>query len=421
MSVNQGKIPLSIYGLLLARMLDSAATVGLVTIVGKQVFDMTGEELSLGLLGLAEFLPSAALVPFTGAVADRFDRRVVAAAFTGSIAVVCLALWAYVATDPTAVGPIYGLMFIFGVLRAFARPAMRALAVDLAPADVVERVVALSAVSWQAGMIAGPVMAGLLFTVDRTLPYVVLAGLLVVAAVGLVVVPGVVTERLSTKATGVQMLRDAVEGLRFVRGAPVVGAAITLDLFAVLLGGAVALLPSIAETRLGVDAIGLGLLRSAVGGGAGVITLALAFAPVTRRVGTVLLASVGVFGLATIALGLTTSFPIAMMALAVLGGADSVSVYIRNTLVPLATPPSMRGRVLALESVFIGASNELGAFESGVTAAMFGLVGAVVFGGVGTLAVVAGFWFLAPSLRHIDTFSDARPSGSDPAAAGSTA
>ncbi len=403
-------IPASIWILLGSRVLDSAAAAGLVTIIGKQVFDMTGNELSLGLLGLAEFLPTAVLAPFAGSVADRIDRRLIGAAGSIGFGLISLGLFLYIGTDPVDAGPIYALMFAFGVVRAFSRPAVRALPIDLAPPALTERVVAFSSVSWQAGVIIGPVLSGFLFAAAVTLPYAVFLGMFLAAGAALFVMPTSGVERLITDGSGPgQAIRDALEGLRFIRQAPIVGAAITLDLFAVLLGGAVALLPAIAEDRLGVGAVGLGWLRAAVGIGAATVTLGLAWRPVSRRVGPVLLGSIAVFGVATIALGLTRSFVVALICLIVLGGADSISVFIRATIVPLATPAAMRGRVLALESVFIGASNELGAFESGVTAAWFGLVGAVVFGGAGTLAVVGAFWFLFPALRHIDRFADARP------------
>ncbi len=404
------KIPRSIWILLVSRVFDSAAAAGLVTIIGKQVFDMTGDELSLGLLGLAEFFPTAFLAPFSGSVADRFDRRIVGALGGIGFAVISVLLFLYIATDPTEVLPIYALMFGFGVIRAFERPAVRALPIDLAPVHLAERIVALSSVSWQSGIIIGPVLAGFLFAAAITLPYVVLGVMFFGAGVAMMAIPSSGVERLVTDGSGGrQAIRDAFEGLRFIREAPIVGSAILLDLFAVLLGGAVALLPAIADERLGVGAVGLGWLRAAVGIGASVVTLGLAWRPVSRQVGRVLLISVGVFGLGTLLLGVTTNFVVAMFALVILGGADSISVFIRATLVPLATPERMRGRVLALESVFIGASNELGAFESGVTASLFGLVGAVMLGGFGTLAVVGGFWVFFPALRHIDRFADARP------------
>ena len=206
-----------------------------------------------------------------------------------------------------------------------------------------------------------------------------------------------------TRAT----LRQAMEGLRFVRRQPVLLGAISLDLFAVLFGGAVALLPAIAEERLGVGAIGLGWLRAAVGIGAGSVTLFLTVRPVHRKVGRTLLVAVALFGVGTIVLGLTTSFVVAFIALMALSGADSVSVFIRATLVPLVTPHDKRGRVLAVEAVFIGASNELGAFESGVAGQLLGPAAAVVLGGAATLAVAALWWKFFPALRRVDSFPGA--------------
>ena len=202
-------------------------------------------------------------------------------------------------------------------------------------------------------------------------------------------------------------IRDAIEGLRFIRRQPVLLGAISLDLFAVLFGGAVALLPAIATERLGVDAVGLGWLRAAGGIGAGLVTLLLAIRPVRRNVGRVLLSAVATFGVTTIVLGVTRNFWIAFAAVAVLSGADSISVFIRATLVPLVTPSSKRGRVMSVENVFIGASNELGAFESGVAGQLLGPAGAVVLGGVATLAIAGGWWFAFPDLRDVDEFPSA--------------
>ena len=204
--------------------------------------------------------------------------------------------------------------------------------------------------------------------------------------------------------TARQRLHDAMEGLRFVRRQPILLGAISLDLFAVLFGGAVALLPAIAEDRLGVGAVGFGWLRAAVGIGAGAVTLFLARRPITRRVGRTLLIAVAVFGIGTIVLGLTRSYVVAFSALLVLAGADALSVFIRSTLVPLVTPRATRGRVLAVETVFIGASNELGAFESGVAGQLLGPAAAVALGGVATIAIAGLWWTLFPALRRVDRF-----------------
>ncbi len=408
------QIPRGVWILLGCKVLITMATVGQLTILGKQVWDLTENLLDLGLLGLAEFVPTALLSPITGSFADRFDRRIVAAFGLLASAGVSFALWAYAGTDPTALWPIYALVVLFGAARAFVAPALRALPVDLSPRSVIERVIALGAVAWQTGSITGPVTAGFLFTVSEPAPYLLSGLLLLVAVAGLSQVPSSTVARLETVPGLKAALSDAVEGLKFIRRTPVLFGAISLDLFAVLFGGAVALLPAIADQRLGVGAIGLGWLRAAVGIGAATVSIGLARRPLTRHVGRVLLVTVAVFGLATLVLGLTRSFVVAFIALLVLAGADAFSVFIRSAIVPLATPENMRGRVLATENVFIGASNELGAFESGVTASLFGLVGAVMIGGFGTLAVVGIWAVFFPALRKIDRFDELNPDATSP-------
>ena len=372
---------------------------------------MTGRELDLGLLGLAEFLPMAFLVPFSGAAADRFDRRHVYAISLGGELLCALGLFFYISSDPTSVKPIFVLVALFGVARSFGSPSGQALPIDLATSENLERVMALRSVAFQSGFIAGPVAMGFIFVVDPAYPY--LAGVIAFALAIpiLIMIPQPNTRRLQTRG-GMQAIRDAREGLRFIRRQPVVFGAISLDLFAVLFGGIIALLPAIAENRLGVGAVGLGWLRAATGIGAGTTALMLSVRPVRRRVGRTLLVVIAIFGVMTIVIGLVDSYAIVFVALLVASAADSISVFIRSTLVPLATPEVMRGRVLAVERVFIGASNELGAAESGLTAAVFGLMGAILFGGVGTLAVVAIWWRWFPALRDVDRFDEVRIPGS---------
>lgn len=401
-------IPLPLRILLGAYFLNAFATIGTVTIVGKQVFDMTGRELDLGLIGLAEFLPMAILAPFTGSLADRFDRRLMFGLGLAGDIVVSIAMFAYVSTDPTRVGPIFGLMVLFAVTRSVGTPAARAITIDMAAPDVLERVIPLRSVAFQAGIISGPLVLAWVFVADIAAPYLVAAGAYGLAILIVASMPKIPTRKLATRG-GMQAIRDAREGLRFIRRQPVVFGAITLDLFAVLFGGIIALLPAIAEKRLGVGAVGLGGLRAAIGAGSAVVALGLAVRPVRRHVGKVLLAVIGVFGVMHIVVALTTAYVVAAAALVVAAGCDQISVYIRSTLVPLATPEEMRGRVLAVENVFIGASNELGAVESGLTAAAFGLVGAMLFGSVGTLAVVAIWWRFFPALRDVDRFSEVQP------------
>jgi MFS family permease len=374
--------------------------------LAKHVYDITDSEFALGLLGLVEFTPALLLLPFTGSVADRFDRRRVAAlAFMLEIGV-SLLLFLYATTSPTSAVPIFGLAALFGTVRAFGLPAMRSIPPLIAPDGALPRLIALYAATWQLGMIVGPASSGLLYEIDPAVPYLVAA---IGAALGAIATFAIRYRRPQQRTPSEQTptLHHALEGLRFVRRRPILLGAISLDLFAVLFGGAVALLPAIAEDRLHVGNIGYGWLRAAPGVGAVMVSALLAVRPVRRRVGSALFAAVAVFGAMTVVLGVTHSYVVAFIALVLLAAADSVSVFIRATLVPLATPDRMRGRVSAVENVFIGASNELGAFESGVAAALFGVGPAVVLGGVATMAVVVLWtrWF--PELRRVDTFEDA--------------
>jgi MFS family permease len=376
-----------------------------VTALGKEVFDLTGRELDLGLLGLAEFAPAALLVLVTGAVADRFRRGRVAATGATAMAVVALVLAVLAGRDGTSLAAILTAVVALGVARAFVGPSSRSLATDLVEPERLSWLVPRVSATYQVGSIVGPVLAGFLFTVDPVAPFLAMAALSAVAATAFAVVRpvplAVVEPHAPVERPG---LRDAFEGLRFIRGQPVLLGAISLDLFAVLFGGAIILLPAIAEERLGVGAIGLGWLRAAAGIGAGLATLVLARRPLRRQVGRVLLAVVALFGFGTVVLGLTRNYAVAFVALAGLSAADSVSVFIRSTLVPLVTPSSTRGRVLAVEQVFIGASNELGGFESGVAGQLLGVSGAVVLGGVATILIALLWWGVFPHLRDVDRF-----------------
>jgi MFS family permease len=375
------------------------------TVLGKLVFDITGSELALGLLGLAEFAPAALLVFVTGPVADRVDRRRLGACGLLVEAVVIAGIALYTSTSPTSTLPIFLLVIGYGTARAFVTPATRALPADTVSGERLPWLTARQAATWQGAFVLGPVMGGFLYVVAPWVPFAAAVVLVMLASGLLLLVRVRPVERPAPSDTEDRRgMRAAVEGLRFVRSQPVLLGAISLDLFAVLFGGAVALLPAIAQDRLGVGAVGLGWLRAATGIGAGAVSLFLTVRPVSRRIGRRLLAVVALFGVGTIVLGVTTSFTVAFVALLVLSGADAVSVFIRATLVPLVTPADKRGRVLAVEAVFIGASNELGAFESGVAGQLLGPAAAVVLGGVGTLAV-AGLWFVwFPALRDVDRF-----------------
>ena len=374
-------------------------------VLGKEVFDITGREIDLAWLGLAEFAPAPFLVFITGSVADHFDRRKVAAiALMGEVLCV-LALALYSASGPTAVWPFFLVAAVFGACRAFNAPALRSMPPMIALDNGVPRVIALTnAVSFSSAIV-GAAVSGALYLIAPSAGYGAAAALIFLGMIALLMVqfrrrpkPPDPDERPT--------MRSALEGLRFIRRTPILLGIISLDLFAVLFGGAVALLPAIAEDRLHVGDVAYGWLRAAPGIGAGAVGLVLAVKPLRRRVGKVLLFVVGVFGVGTVVLGYTTSYVVAFVALVVLSGADMVSVFVRSSLVPLVTPDEKRGRVLAVENVFIGASNELGAFESGMAAQHLGLVPAVAGGGFATIGVVVLFSIAFPALRRIDRFED---------------
>jgi MFS family permease len=387
---------------------STMAAVAQVTALGKAVFDLSGRELDLGLIGLAEFLPAAALALVAGTLADRFDRRLMMAIGLGGELLCSLGL-ALAVGRVSGIAPLLALVVAFGSFRSLAAPAGRALPATLVAPGGLPRIIPLFSAAWQLGAVAGPVLAGFLYLVDPSLPFVASAGLLALALGAIPFIRAHPEAVVRDDSAPPPRLADALDGLRLIRRSPVLLGAISLDLFAVLFGGAVALLPALAEQRYGVGAGGLGVLRAAVGVGAAVATVVLAVRPVGRHLGRVLLGSVALFGLATIVLGVTRSFAVALLALLVGAAADAVSVFIRATLVPLITPDEYRGRVLAVENVFIGASNELGAFESGVVGQAIGASGSVVLGGVATIGVVALWASLFPALRRIDRFDDALP------------
>jgi MFS family permease len=376
------------------------------TVVLAHVFAISRRELDLGLVGLAEFVPSMLLVLVTGSVADHFDRRkVILVALTCELLCLVALAW-YASTDPTSVVPIFGIVAAYGASRAFAAPAVRSLAPDIAPEGSLQRVIAIQTLGWQGASIVAPIAGGFLFAVSPTVGYLGGIVLMFVAIGCALALPSM--RRDHGEPLDVS-LSTALAGLRVVRRSPILGGAITLDLFAVLFGGAVALIPAIATDRLGVGPEGQGLLRAAAGAGAAVCAAFLAARPFDSHIGRRLFAAVAVFGAGTIVLGLTREFVVALVAMAVLSAADMVSVYIRLNIVPLATPPDARGRVLAVEQVFIGASNELGAFQSGVAAALLGTAGAVVSGGAVTIAVAAACRWIFPALWRVNRFAEVEP------------
>jgi len=379
-----------------------------VTSLAKQVYDINKREIDLGFLGLAEFLPIALLVFVTGTVADRFDRkRVSQLAMAGELASAVLLMW-YASTVPTSVLPIFLIAILYGSSRAFLAPTMRPIAANIAPEGRLPQMIALYSTVWTSAGIVGPAMSGFLYSASPVVAYGTGSALVLLAIATFSTVRVPPTQR-ATDGDERPTLRSAVEGLRYIRRTPILFAAIALDLFAVLFGGAVALLPVIAEERLGVGNIAYGWLRAAAGIGAGGVAILLAVRPLRRNVGRWLLVAVGVFGAATIVLGLTRTYWIAFVAVLVIHGADMVSVFVRGSIVPLVTPDDKRGRVSAVENVFIGATNELGAFESGVAAQAVGVPATVVGGGVLTLGIVGVWWLKFKQLRNVDRFEDLQP------------
>lgn len=373
--------------------------------LGKHIFDITGRAIDIGWLGLAEFGPIALLVLVSGSVADRFNRKHVAALALAGEMLCAIALVVYSLSDPTAVWPFFVIAVAFGISRAFLSPATRAMYPMVAPDGGLPPIIAMSSGVWTSAMIVGPAASGFLYSVAPWVAYATTTALIFVGIIGIMRVQ---FEREPAprdpdeKAT----LRSAMEGLFFIRRTPILLAAISLDLFAVLFGGAIALLPAIAEEQLHVGDVAYGWLRASAGIGAAAMALFLSFKPLRRNVGKALLIAVGIFGAGTIVLGATHTYWIAFAAVLILSAADMVSVFIRGSIVPLVTPDSKRGRVSAVENVFIGATNELGAFESGVASQAFGTPAAVIGGGVATLGVVAVWWFGFKPLRDIDMFSD---------------
>ena len=380
-----------------------------VTTLAKQVYDISRREIDLGFLGLAEFLPIALLVFVTGTVADRLNRkRVSQLAMAGELTSALLLMW-YASTEPTSVFPIFLIAILYGSSRAFLAPSMRPIAASIAPEGRLPQMIALYSTVWTSAGIVGPAISGFLYSASPIAAYGTGSALILMALATFSSVRVPATQR-GSDSTERPTLRSAVEGLRYVRRTPILFAAIALDLFAVLFGGAVALLPVIAEERLGVGNIAYGWLRAAAGIGAGLVALLLAVRPLRRNVGRWLLVSVAVFGIGTIVLGLTRTYWIAFIAMLIIHGADMVSVFVRGSIVPLVTPDDKRGRVSAVENVFIGATNELGAFESGVAAQAIGVPATVVGGGVLTLGVVGVWWVKFKQLRDVDRFEDLKSS-----------
>lgn len=368
--------------------------------VGWQVYDLTGDLLDLGLIGLAQFAPFVLLVVPAGHVADRYDRK--------KLIVACLVLQLLCTTfllsfalfGLTTAWPIFAALLLQGIARAFSMPASQAFLLNIVPHANFSQAVALTSSSFHVAVILGPTLGGAMYLAGVSTVYAIVAALLVAATALQIPVKSIVPRTKKPTETR----SAALEGFRFVWSRPVILGAVSLDLFAVLLGGAVALLPAYARDVLHTDTTGLGLLRTAPGVGAALTSAWLAVRPIGRNVGLWMFGGVGLYGLSNVALGLTTQFGFALACLAVGGAADMVSVYVRHILVQAETPDEVRGRVSAVNAVFIGASNELGEFESGVTAAWLGLVPAILTGGALTILITIVWAWRFKVLTWMDRF-----------------
>ncbi|MBH3427020.1 MFS transporter [Pseudomonas alkylphenolica] len=382
----------------LARVCTASGFQMLTVAIGWHLYQLTGNVLDLGLVGLVEFAPRVLFMLHTGHVADRYDRRRVAALCQSAQALIALALVIGSSTDNVSRELIFILAFLLGSTRSFEMPATQALLPNVVPSALFPRAVAASASAMQSATIVAPAVGGFLYALGSTWVY----GPTVLLYVTACLLTLSLKVRPQHPQQGRASLDSLLAGIRFIRSRPDILGAISLDLFAVLLGGATALLPVFAKDILLTGPWGLGLLRSAPAVGALLMSLWLARFPVERNVGRVMFTAVGIFGVATIAFGLSTSFWFSLAVLAVLGAADMISMVIRGAFVQLETPDEMRGRVSAVNGLFIGASNQLGEFESGLTAHWFGTAPAVVLGGVGTL-LVTGVWIkLFPTLAGRD-------------------
>ncbi len=394
----------------LARFAAVLSTMGMVVIIGYQVYDtaradygmsIRAASLQLGLVGLFQFVPLALLTPVAGWVADRYERRTVARIANAVDMVVALALGYFTANDLLTLPILFAFAALHGVARVFVGPAMSAIAPNIVPAPLLPKAIAMSSIAWQSASVGGPALAGFLYFADPALPYWTAAALMLLAIVTLSPIRRIVPPPFTDDAGP---LRQMADGLRYVRNHRFLLGAVTLDLFAVLLGGATAMLPVYARDILDVGTQGLGILRAAPALGAAVVALWFSWRPLRNDVGTKMIAAVVAFGACTVVFGLSREMWLSLTALVLLGGFDMLSVYVRSSLVQLHTPDAMRGRVSAVSGLAISASNELGEVQSGIAAAILGPVGAVVVGGAAAMAVALGWAYIFPELRRARNF-----------------
>ena len=382
----------------------------MVVLLGYQLYDVARADygmsrsqaaFQLGVMGLVQFVPFFICTPMAGIAADRFDRRMVVA--ISSSADACLAgLLAYLTWRGVLNLPIlFGIAAGHGAVRAFTGPALMSIAPNIVPPNLLPKAIATSSVIFTIGAVSGPALGGFLYAVFAALPHAI-SGLFFLTTTVIMLSMRRIQARQSEHP--VHPVRQMIDGLHFIWKERFLLGCVTLDLFAVILGGATAMLPVFARDILMVGPEGLGVMRGMPAAGAGLVALWFSFRPLDTNVGVKMLLGVAVFGMATIGFGLSRSFPLSLLFLGVLGGADMVSVFIRNTLVQLRTPDEMRGRVASINGVAISASNELGEMQSGLAAAVLGATGAVVFGGVGAIIVTIIWARFFPELRRVKTF-----------------
>src|ERR1043165_8142086 len=392
-----------LYSFVTSRFISTLAIQVQSVAIGWQVYDMQRTPLALGLVGLCQFLPMFLLTLPAGDITDRFNQRRVYSLAAGVQALWRALFLALSLFRPDSSWMYFVVLVLFGAARGFAGPSGSSLLPFLVPPERIAKSMAFSSSFFTAATISGPGLGGFLYARGPVPIYSICIAGFVGAAL---IVSRLGGRRFTPEKTDLDRFERVAEGVKFVRSRPVVLGAISLDLFAVLLGGATALLPVYARDILHVGPLGFGVLRSAPAAGAFLVAFGLTRRPISRHIGIKMFSAVAIFGLATIVFGLSRSFPLSLLALFVLGASDMVSVQVRSSLIQLATPDAMRGRVSAVSMLFIGASNELGEFESGGTAALFGTVPAVILGGLGTLAVV-GLWMkLFPPLYRVNKFTD---------------
>ena len=384
--------------LILAYATSSAAREAQMVVVGWQVYEMTRDPLSLGLIGLAEALPFIAIALYAGHIADRLNRRMIAIAGTCGLLLSAIALLVFTLLHMRATWPVYAVIFVSGLGRSFTRPAVTALSAELVPREIYSNAVTWRSSTWQFAAVGGPALGGLMYGfVGPAAAYGVVC---VLMAMSIAAIAWIEHNARPVVAANISVGESLRLGFRFLWHEPVVLSAMTLDLFAVLFGGAAALLP-IFTRMLGAGPQGLGVLRAAPAVGSLIVGLYLAHRPPFRRAGPTILSSVGVFGFCIIGFALSRNFYLSMLLLTVSGMADQVSVLIRGTLVQTSTPTHLLGRVSSVNQIFIGSSNEIGAFESGLAARLMGTVPSVIFGGSMTLLVVAITAIVSPKLRKL--------------------